>query len=148
VTCSRLQLDLWIFTTTRPNLNYFDHSHNHDAIIKNSILLVGSILHLFSTINRLICPISRNSNQISCILNVFDNDIGVYFNVWTKIIYIYTHKYIVHIMNLKINIWTLIFYSNLRIDISILKTIIFILNIYISEFETWYLIINYYFSVF
>jgi len=34
-------------------------------------------------------------------------------------------------MNLKINIWTMSFYSNMKIDISILKTIILILNIYI-----------------
>jgi len=37
--------------------------------------------------------------------------------------------YIVHIMSLKINIWTLyFFYSNLKIDISILKTVILILK--------------------
>jgi hypothetical protein len=87
--------DLWSFATrfgniatTRPNFNYFDHFHNYDAVIKNFILLVGSILHSFSSINRLICPISRNSHHISCILKVFYNDIGVYFNVCTKIIYI------------------------------------------------------------
>jgi len=32
-------------------------------------------------------------------------------------------------MNLKINIWTMSFYSNMKIDISILKTIILILKI-------------------
>jgi hypothetical protein len=88
-TCSRLRLDLKIFATIRPNFNYFDHSHNYDATIKNFVLLVGSILHLFSSINKLICPISCNSHQISYILKVFYNDIGVYFNVCTKIIYIY-----------------------------------------------------------
>jgi len=41
-------------------------------------------------------------------------------------------------MNLKINIWTMSFYSNMKIDISILKTIILILNIYIFEFENCY----------
>ncbi len=81
----------WNIATTRPNFNYFGHSHNYDATIRNFILLVGSILHLFSFINRLICPINRNSHQISCILKVFYNDIGVYFNVCTKIIYMHTY---------------------------------------------------------
>jgi hypothetical protein len=84
-----MQLDLGIFATTRINFNYFGHSHNYDAIIGNIILLVGSILSLFSSINRLICPISHNSHQISYISKVFYNDIGVYINVRTKIIYIY-----------------------------------------------------------
>jgi len=64
--------------------------------------LVGLILHLFLSINRLICPIMHNSHQIGCLLKVFYNDIHVYFDVCTKIIYI--HMYIVHIMNLKTNI--------------------------------------------
>jgi len=70
-----------IFATTRPNFNYFGHSHDYDATIKNFILLAGLTLHLFSSIDRLICPISHNSHQINCILKVFYNDIGVYFNV-------------------------------------------------------------------
>jgi hypothetical protein len=85
-------------TTTRPNFNYFGHSHNYDAIIKNFILLVGLILHLFSSINRLIYPISRNSHQISCILKVLYNDIGVYFNICTKIIY-NMHTYVYYLYN-------------------------------------------------
>jgi hypothetical protein len=45
--------------------------------------------------------------------------------------------YIVHIMNHKINVSTLnFFYSNLKIDISIMKNIILIFNIYILECET------------
>ncbi len=102
------------FGTTRPTFNYFGHFHNYFATIRNFILLVASILHLFSFINRLICPISRNSHQISDILKVFYNDIGVYFNVCIKLyIYIYIicmHMYIVHIMNPKINIWILKFF--------------------------------------
>ncbi len=78
---------------TRPNFNYFGHSHNYGATIRNFILLIGSILHLFSSINKLIYPISRNSHQISYILKVFYNDIGVYFNVCTKIIYMHTYVY-------------------------------------------------------
>ncbi len=85
-------------TTTRPNFNYFGHSHNYDAIIKNFILLVGLILHLFSSINRLIYPISRNSHQISCILKVLYNDIGVYFNICTKIMY-NMHTYVYYLYN-------------------------------------------------
>jgi hypothetical protein len=145
VTCSRLWLDLRIFATIRPNFNYFGHSHNYDATIRNFILLVGLILHLFSSINRLICLISCNSHQISCILKVFYNDIGVYFNVCTKNIYIICIcMYIVHIMNLKINIWTLNFlfksenwyfnsenyYFNFKYKY---------IYIYILEFETSYL---------
>jgi hypothetical protein len=38
--------------------------------------LIESILHLFSSINSLICPITRNNHQISCILKVFYNGIG------------------------------------------------------------------------
>ncbi len=82
-----------IFATTRPNFNYFGHFHNYDATIKTFILLVELILHLFSSINRFICPINRNSHEINCILKVFYNDIGVYFNVSTKIIYMYMYVY-------------------------------------------------------
>jgi hypothetical protein len=66
---------LKIFITTRPNFNYFGNFHNYDATIKIFILLVRSILHLFSSINRLICPISRNNHQINYILKLFYNDI-------------------------------------------------------------------------
>jgi len=132
VICSRLQLDSGIFATTRPNFNYFGHSHNYDAIIRNFILLVGLILHLFSSINKLIWPINRNNHQISYILKVFYNDKGVYFNVCTKIIYIICIRmYIVHIMNSKLIFEIWIFYSKMKIDISILKTIILFFKIYI-----------------
>ncbi len=102
--CNRLRLNLGI-----PNFNFFGHSHNYDATIGNFILLVGSILHLFSSIHRSICPINHNSHQISCIFKIFYNDIGVYLNVCTKILYIYIYiicicMYIVHIMNFKNNI--------------------------------------------
>jgi hypothetical protein len=79
--------------TIRPNFNYFDHSHNYDATIKNFILLVESILDLFSSINKFICPINHNSHQISCILKVFYNDIAVYFYVCINIIYMHTYVY-------------------------------------------------------
>jgi len=78
---------------TRPTFNYFGHFHNYDATIKIFILLVASILHLFSSINTLICPISRNNHQISYILKIFYNDIRVYFNVYTIYIYIYIYIY-------------------------------------------------------
>jgi hypothetical protein len=55
--------------------------------------LFGLILHLFSSMNRLIRPISRNSHQISCILKVFYNDIGVYFNVCIKTKHMYMYVY-------------------------------------------------------
>ncbi len=139
-TCSCLQLDLGIFATTRPNFNYFGNFHNYDATIRYFILLVGSILHLFSSINRLICPIRRNSHQIRYILNVFYNDIRVHFNVCTKIIYICIRMYIVHIMNLKINIWIhkiLIESSNGQF---ILKIIIWIWKL---TFQFWNLLFNF-----
>jgi hypothetical protein len=84
--------------TTRPNFNYFGHFHNYDATIKIFILLVGLILHLFPSINRLIYPISCNSHQISCILKVFYNDIGVYLNICTKFIY-NMHTYVYYSYN-------------------------------------------------
>jgi len=101
-----ISYDLWSFVIrfgniviAKPNFNDFGHSHNYDATIKNFILLVG-ILHLFSSINRLICPISRNSHQITCILKVFYIDIEVYFNVCIKIIYIYNmHTYVYYLYN-------------------------------------------------
>ncbi len=88
--------------TTIPNFNYFDHSHNYDVIIKNFILLIGLILHLFSSINKLICPIGRNSQQINCILKVLYTDIKVYFNVCTKIIY-NMHTYVYYSYNESLN---------------------------------------------
>jgi len=79
---------------------------------------ISTILIIFTTMMQLleissywlVCLISHNNHQISCILKVFYNDIGVYFNVCTKIIYIICIlMHIVHIMNLKINIRTLNF---------------------------------------
>ncbi len=89
-TCNlyHLWLDLGTFATTSPNFNYFGHFHNYNATIEIFILLVGSILHLFSSINGWIVLINHNNHQISYILKVFYNDIGVYFNVCTKL-YIY-----------------------------------------------------------
>jgi hypothetical protein len=106
---SRLRLDLGILQLQDQISIILVTLTTMMQLLENFILLVGSILHWFSSINRLTCPISRNSHQSSCILKVFYNDIGLYFNVCTKIIYICIHMYIVHIMNLKINIWTLNF---------------------------------------
>ncbi len=96
-TCNHLQLSLGVFTTIRSNFNYFGHSYNYDATIGNFILLIKWLLGLYSSMNILICLTGCNSHQISHILKVFYNDIGVYFYVCIKIIftiyYIY-HKYI------------------------------------------------------
>jgi hypothetical protein len=113
-TCNCLWLDLEIFVITRPNFNYFGHSHTYDATIEIFILLVGWILGLFSSISRLICPINHNNHQITYILKVFYNDIVLYFNVCIEIIFmiylcVCICMHIVHIMNLEINIWTLKF---------------------------------------
>ncbi len=93
-TCSLLQLSLGIFTTIQSNFNYFGHYSNYDATIRNFILSVQWFLGLFSSMNILICPISRNSHQISHILKVFYNDMQVYFHVCIKIIF--TIYYIYH----------------------------------------------------
>ncbi len=74
MTCNCLQLDLEVFATTKPNFNYFVHSHNYDATFENFILKVRWILGLFSSINNLICPISH-------ILKIFYSDIEVYLYV-------------------------------------------------------------------
>jgi hypothetical protein len=79
--CSCLWLRLGVFTTIISNFNYFGHSYNYDATIGNFILLVGWLLGLFSSMNILICPIRHNSHQISHILKVFYDDIGMYFYV-------------------------------------------------------------------
>jgi len=47
--------------------------------LENFILSVGSFLGLFSSINRLICPITHNSHQISYILKVFYSDLKCIF---------------------------------------------------------------------
>jgi hypothetical protein len=67
-------------------------------LLENFILLVRLILHLFSSINRLIYPISCNSHQISYILKVLYNDIRVYFNICTKIMY-NMHTYVYYLYN-------------------------------------------------
>jgi hypothetical protein len=112
---SHLWLNLGVFVITTPNFNYFGHSHNYDATIENFILLVGWILDLFSSINTLICPISR-------ILNVFYSNIRAYLYICIKIIYIYVGV-CVCVCTLFIQwISKLIFeicYSNLKIDIGI-----------------------------
>jgi hypothetical protein len=76
------------FVIIRPNFTYFGHFHNDDATIEIFILLLGWILDLFSSINRLICPINRNSHQINRILKVLYGDIEVYFYICIKIIFI------------------------------------------------------------
>ncbi len=119
--------------------NYFGHSYNFDATIGNFILSVGWLLGLFSSMNILICPINRNNHQISHILKVFYDDIGVYFYVCIKIIftiyYIY-HKYIfVCILTMCMYVYCSynefknsclnyeIYYSNLKINILVMKCI-------------------------
>jgi len=54
-------------------------------------------LNLISSINRLICPISCNNHQINYIFKICYGDIGVYFYVCIKIIFMICkiyHKYI------------------------------------------------------
>jgi hypothetical protein len=58
------------------------------------------IFLIISYMNRLICLVSCISNQISCTLKLFYNDLGVYFNVCIKVIFtIYCN------LNLKHYIW-------------------------------------------
>jgi hypothetical protein len=49
--------------------------------------LVGWFLNLFSSMNIFICPIGFIINQINRTLKVFYNDVGVYFNVCIKTIF-------------------------------------------------------------
>jgi hypothetical protein len=110
--------------------------------------LVGWILSLFSSINRLICSIKHNNNQISYILKIFYDD--MYFYVFIKIydiIYIYIYicyfnsendicilKLLVVFKNmclslkLQCQLWK--FYLKIIIDVSILKIAIGILYYY------------------
>ncbi len=70
-----------VFASKRSNFNYFGHFYNYVPTIENFIMLVGWILNIFSSMNILIHPISCISNQISRILKVLYDDLGVYFNV-------------------------------------------------------------------
>jgi len=74
-----LQLGLGVFATIKLDFNYFGHSYNYDAIYWKLYPIGWMVLNLFSSINRLISPISCNSHQISYILNIFYGDLGVYF---------------------------------------------------------------------
>jgi len=136
VTCSHLQLSLGIFTIIRSNFNYFGHFYNYDATIGNFILLVGWLLGLFSSMDILICPISHNNHQISHILKVFYNEIGVYFYICIKImfmIYYIYHKYIfVCILIMCMYVYCL--YKDLKINIWTLK---FIIQIWKLIFQSW-----------
>jgi len=123
-TYSHFQLDLGAFVSTRPNFNYFGNSHNYDPTLEIFIVLVGWIFGLFSSINRLICPIDRNSHQISCILKVLYGDIEVYFYICIKIIFI-IWKFIIQFFNCYYNCSKKLFefenwHLNLKIVISIL----------------------------
>jgi hypothetical protein len=136
-TCSHLQLNLRVFTTIKSNFNYLGHFYNYDATIESFILLVGWLLGLFSSINILICLISCNSHQISHILKVFYDDIGVYFYVCIKIIfticYIYHKCIFVCILIMRMHAYcsyneflnkylnSQIYCSNLKINISVMK---------------------------
>jgi hypothetical protein len=48
--------------------------------------------------NRLICPISCNNYQVSCIeLNIFYGDLGVYFSVRIEIVFKIHYSYDKHV---------------------------------------------------
>jgi hypothetical protein len=115
-TCDHLWLTLGVFTTIRSNFNYFGHFYNYETTPKNLILSNGWLLNLFSSINRLICPINYNSHQINHILKVFYGDLGLYFYVCIKIVFDMLHifKYETWYFSSENYIWIL------KIDISIL----------------------------
>ncbi len=160
-TCSHLWLNLKVFTTIRSNFNYFGHSYNYDATIENFIVSFGWILSVFSFINKLICLISYNSHQITPILKIFYDDIGVYFYVCIKIMFMIYYTYIniyifyinyayVHILfiywilKLIFELWNLLFkyeswyfsFENYiwikKFDIPIVKNIMWICNFFFS----------------
>jgi hypothetical protein len=70
------------FWNYKSNFNYFGHYCDFVTIIVNFIIWVQWLLCLFSSMNRLMCPISRNNHQVSCSeLEIFYNDLGEYFYV-------------------------------------------------------------------
>jgi hypothetical protein len=77
----------------RLNFNYLNHSYNYVAIIEIFMLLIEWFLNLCSFMNRLICPIKHNNNQINYTLKVFYNDLGVYFYVGTIVIFMTYYIY-------------------------------------------------------
>ncbi len=87
MTCNHLRLGLGVFATIRSYFNYFSHFYNYVLTIGNFIILVGWFLNLFSSMNIFICPIGFIINQINRTLKVFYNDVGVYFNVCIKTIF-------------------------------------------------------------
>ncbi len=89
MTCSCLQLDLGILQIQDQISTILVTLTTMMQLLEISSYWLDRFYIYFQSINRLICPISRNSHQISCILKVFYNDIGVYFNVCTKIMYAY-----------------------------------------------------------
>jgi hypothetical protein len=61
----------WIlrsFATIKSNFNYFGRCYDYVATIDNFILCARWFLSLFSSMNRLTCPINHNSHQLSCTL--------------------------------------------------------------------------------
>jgi hypothetical protein len=104
-------------------------------LCSNCIILVGWFFNLFSSMNNLICSISCISKQISRALNIFYDDLEVYFDVCIKvvlwyiiyIINVYICKYINYAyvcMLLYLEIEKIYsnyanFYLNIKIDISI-----------------------------
>jgi len=150
--CNYLWLSLGVFTTIRSNFNYFGHFYKYETIIGNFILSIRWFFNLFSSINRLICPIICNSYQISPILKVFYGDLVLYFYVCIKIIFMICKvcicMYIAHIMNLKINNENLnlffkknwsqsLYFSSENYYFNSLKNIIWIWNL-IFQFENCY----------
>ncbi len=85
-TCSCLRLSLGVFATLRSNFNYFGHFYKYVTTIENFITMIEWFTSLFSSINRLICPISRNTNQINHTLKIFYGDFDVYFYVSIEVI--------------------------------------------------------------
>ncbi len=95
MTCSHLQLDLRVFTIIKSNFNNFGHFYNYVSIIEIFIILVGWFFNLSSSMNRLICPISCITNQISHTLKVFYNDLR--YTLMYVLSYIYDILYIINI---------------------------------------------------
>lgn len=95
-----LQLVLRIFATTKSNFNYICHCCDFVALIDNFTLWVRWFLCLFSFMNRFICPITHNNDQVSCIeLKIFYGDLAIYFYVCIEIVFKIHYSYDKYVFN-------------------------------------------------
>ncbi len=122
--CSCLWLVFKDFATIKSNFNYFGHCCDFVTIIDNFIIWVEWILCLFSSMNRLICPINHNNHQVSYTeLEISYGDLGEYFYVCIQIIFkiYYPYDKYVFFCLLIMHMYVQCSYIEPEIDISNMK---------------------------